>query len=275
MLTGLCYALAAMVFNTVAGLVQAHASARVTRQRQLITEPRYLAGIACDAGGWTCTVVALRHLPVFAVQGVLGASIVVTAIITRVLHRAQLRPADQVAIGACIIGLVMVAASADAAQPPPAPPSAYVALFIGAGLLAITMAAVWRGPRAWPLAMVAGLGLGGTSLAVRAVRVPTEVNAGLFDLLLQPAAYLVVLLWIIGMLAYTRALALGTLTRITAVFQVTEVVVPGLVGIVLLNDQVRTGWVVPMALGLVLAAGGVFVVAKLPASQPSVPAPVS
>jgi drug/metabolite transporter (DMT)-like permease len=186
-----------------------------------------------------------------------------------VLHRAELRRVDRPAIGACVIGLAMVAASADADQPPPAPPSTYVTLFVGTALLALTMVAVWRGPRAWPLAMVAGLGLGGTSLAVRAVRVPTAMDAGLFDLLLQPAAYLMVLLWIIGMLGYTRALRIGTVTRVTAVFQVTEVVVPGLVAIALLNDRVRPGWELPMAVGLVLAAGGVLALARSsPASRP-------
>jgi len=267
-LTGLCFALAAMVLNTVAGLSQSYATSRVSLQRHLVTEPRYLAGLGCDALGWVATVVALRHLPVFAVQGVLGGSIVVTAITARLLHRAQLRRVDRSAIAACVIGLVMVAASAEADQPPSVPSSTYVVLFIGAALLALTMAAVWRGPRAWPLAMVAGLGLGGTSLAVRAVRVPTAMNADLFDLLLQPAAYLVVLLWIIGILGYTRSLRMGTLTRVTAVFQVTEVVVPGLVGIVLLNDHVRAGWVLPMAVGLVLAAGGVLALARSPASRP-------
>lgn len=274
MLTGLCFALAAMVLNTVAGLSQSHATSRVSRQRDLVTQPGYLAGLACDAGGWACTVVALRHLPVFAVQGVLGGVIVVTAITARLLHQAQLRRADLYAIGCCLVGLVVVAASADADQPPPAPASAYVAMFLGAGVLAVTMVWVWRGPRAWPLAMVAGLGLGGTSLAVRAVRVPTAMNAGLLDLLFQPAAYLVVLLWVIGILGYTRALRIGTLTRITAVFQVTEVVVPGLVGIVLLNDRVRPGWELPMAVGLVLATAGVLALARSPAAQPPEPAPV-
>ncbi len=84
--------------------------------------------------------------------------------------------------------------------------------------------------------MVAGLGFGGTSLAVRAVADPGS-PAGL---LTQPAPYLVVVFCAVGLTCYSRALVKGALSRVTAL--VTEVLVPGLVGIALLGHVVRTGW---------------------------------
>lgn len=273
MLTGLLFALAAAVLNSAAGLLQSDATSRVSRQRQLITQPRYLAGLFGDALGWGCTVVALRHLPVFVVHGVLGASIALTALAARFLYRSVLRPMDHVAIGFCLVGLVMVTASADP-EPSSAPPTAYTVLFAACVVMGVAMVALWRGKRAWPLAIIAGLGLGGSSLGVRAFQVDPNRAFDLAELLSQPAVYLVICFWAIGMLSYTRALGLGGVARVTAVFGVTEVIVPGLAGIALLNDTVRSGWQPCMAIGLLLAAAGVIVLARLPAHQPPQPARV-
>jgi hypothetical protein len=150
----------------------------------------------------------------------------------------------------------------------------YWVLYVAAALMAVAVLALWHGGRAWPLALIAGLGFGGTSLAVRAVRVPVGIDSGLIDLLTQSAVYLVVVFWLIGLVSFTRALQVGTLARVTAVFQVTEVAVPGLVGILLLNDPVRAGWWAPMMLGLVLAVVGVIVLARLPVHQQQEPSRV-
>ena len=72
----------------------------------------------------------------------------------------------------------------------------------------------------------------------------------------------------IGMASYSRALVVGALAQVTAVFLVTEVIVPGLVGIALLGDAVRPGWWPVMAVGLVSAVAGVVVLAQSPAQAP-------
>ena len=116
--------------------------------------------------------------------------------------------------------------------------------------------------------MVAGLAFGATSVAVRAVHLE---DGDLVELLTQPGPYLVVGFWAVGMSSYSRALALGNLAQVTAVFLVTEVIVPGLVGIALLGDSVRAGWWGPMVVGLLLAVGGVAVLAGSPAHRPPRP----
>jgi uncharacterized membrane protein HdeD (DUF308 family) len=113
--------------------------------------------------------------------------------------------------------------------------------------------------------VVAGLGFGGTSLAVRSVH---QGEPGLVGLLTQPAPYLVVAFCAIGLACYSRALTVGVLSRVTAVFLVTEVVVPGVVGIALLGDTVRGGWWVPLGVGLLLAVAGVIVLAHSPVQEP-------
>ena len=267
MLIGLFFALCAMVLNSVAGLLQSAATRRVSKRRPLVAQPRYLGGVVVDGLGWACTVVALWHLPVFAVQAVLGGTIALTALAARRLFGSVLRTVDRVAIGACVLGLVLVAASAGTDRPTAVSVTAYVVLSVGAVGLAVATVLLWHGERAWPLAVVAGLGFGGTSLAVRAVVDP----GGIAGLLTQPAPYLVVAFWAVGMATYSRALVLGAVSRVTAVFLVTEVLVPGLVGIVLLGDTVRPGWWMPLLIGLLLAVAGVIVLAHSPAQAPPRP----
>ncbi|MDT7563511.1 MAG: hypothetical protein QOG76_2135 [Pseudonocardiales bacterium] len=266
MVTGLLSALAAMVLNSIAGLLQSDATWRVSKHRPLITQPRYLGGLLVDGLGWVCTVAALRHLPVFAVQAILGGAIALTAITARMLHRSTLRTRDRFAIGACLIGLVLVAASAGNDAPPTVPLAADLVLIVAAGLLVVALVALWPGARAWPLAVIAGLGFGGTSLAVRAIH--TGGPDLLVQLLTQPPTYLVLAFWGIGIVSYSRALGMANLARVTAVFVVIEVIVPGLVAMVLLGDTVRAGWWPSMVSGLLLAVLGVMVLADSPAQQP-------
>lgn len=270
MLIGLVAALCAMVLNSVAGLLQATGTRRVKSRRPLVTQPFYLGGLIMDGLGWACTVVALRHLPVFAVQAVLGGTIAVTAIAARLLYGSVLRGVDRVAIVACLIGLALVAASAADDTPPAVTVAAYVVLSVALALLVVAVIALWTSGRAWPLAVVAGLGFGGTSLAIRAVH--TQGGFDVSELLTQPGPYLVIGFCAIGLITFSRALEQGNIARVTAVFLVTEVIVPGLVAIVLLGDAVRAGWWAPMAVGLVLAVAGVTVLARSPA-QPAPPPP--
>ena len=99
------------------------------------------------------------------------------------------------------------------------------------------------GTRAWPLALIAGMGFGGSALAIRAAHVQTGADVDLTALLGQPSTYLVIGYWAVGIVSYTTALSRGDIGAVTAVYLVTQVLVPGMVGIVLLGDPVRPGWV--------------------------------
>lgn len=266
MLIGLVSALAAMLLNSAGGLLQSDATRRVQRRRPLATQPRYLIGLVLNGAAWVLTAAALRHLPVFAVQAVLGGSIAVSALAAGLLHGSVLRRGDRRAIGACLVGLVLLAGSAEGDRPAAVSPAVDLFLLGGAGLLVVALIALWPSGRVWPLAVVAGLGFGGTSLAVRAVRVGNGPDVVL-QLLLQPATYLVVAYGVVGLLGWARALGLGNLAQVTAVQLVTQVTVPGLLGIALLGDAVRPGWWPLLAVGLLVAVAGVAVLARSPAQQ--------
>ena len=131
----------------------------------------------------------------------------------------------------------------------------------------MALVAAWRADAVWPLPLVAGLGFGGSSVAVRAVHL--TVGEDLVGLIGAPSFYLVIVFGVVGLVAYSRALERASLARVTAILLVSEVTVPGLAGIVLLGDSVRPGWWAAMSAGLVLAVAGVVVLAGSPATTRS------
>ena len=258
--------LTATVLNSVAGLLESDATRHVTRGRWLVTQPRYVGGLVVDGLGWAATVVALRYLPVFVVQAVLGGAIALTAIGARVVYGSALRRVDRLACAACVAGLVLVAASAGPERPAGASSSAELALGAAAIVLVVVLVAAWRAGAAWPLALVAGLGFGGSSVAVRAVHL--TVGESPVGLLGAPPLYLVIVFGVVGLVAYSLALERASVARVTAILIVAEVTVPGLSGIVLLGDSVRPGWWAAMSAGLALAVAGVVVLSDSPAQKP-------
>jgi len=269
-LIGVVFALVAMLLNSVANLLQSDAARVATPKRPLVVQPRYLASFLADGLGWLASVVALRYLPVFEVQAVLAGAIATTALLGRWCYGTVLRQVDRMAIGACLVGLTLVAASGYGHSADGVSTQVQVWLLIGFGVLVVGQVALWRA-EAWPLAVVAGLGFGGTAVAVRAV----DTSSGPFDLgmlLSQPPTYLVIGFWVIGLVSWSRALQVGSLASVTAVFMVTEVVAPGAVGIALLGDAVRPGWWFPLLLGTTFAVLGSVVLARAPeegrASEP-------
>ena len=267
MLIGLLIALVAMLLNSIGALLQASGAQRATRSRPAAVQPRYLGGIFVDLLAWLCAVAALRVLPVFAVQAIIGGSIAVTAVVSSRTNNTVLDRTTRVAVAVCLIGLVLVAASAGEGHRPITSILVNYVLIGALLVLGVLVLVLRQYRRAWPLAIVAGMGFGGTSLAVRAAHVEVGSGFSFMALLAQPAIYLIAGYWLVGMIGYSAALARGEVGIVTAVFVVTEVVLPGITGILLLGDPVREGFVWIFVIGLVVSTVGVVVLARRPSPR--------
>jgi hypothetical protein len=267
-LVGILEAMVAMILSSGGALLQAAGSRRATRRRPVAVQPRYLAGLGFDLLAWIFSVLALQRLPVFAVQAVIGGSIAVTALVGAHLVGARLPTTSRVGVTACLIGLVLVAGSAGEEQPHASSRGVDLILLIAVLVLGVVVLVLRQGTRAWPLAVMAGMGFGGSALSVRAAHVQAGSSIDLVALLGQPSTYLVVGYWAVGMVGYTAALSRGDVGPITAVFLVTQVVVPGMVGIGLLGDPVRPGWAWVLVAGLATAVAGTVLLARAPPLQP-------
>ena len=112
LLLGLLAALASAGANAGAALLEASATRRATRVATVVLHPMYLGGLALDIGGWVLTVLALRYMPIVAVQAIVAGQVGITVIASHWVFDTPLRRLDLWAAGANVLGLALLVASA-------------------------------------------------------------------------------------------------------------------------------------------------------------------
>jgi drug/metabolite transporter (DMT)-like permease len=268
MLLGLTTALVATVCFGFACVFQARgarAAPHADRVRAgllaaLLRSWPFLLGTLLDIAGFALSIVALRTLPLFLVQAVTNASLAVTALAAVRLLGARLRRTDVGAVAAVVAGLVLLAAAAGHEGTRHAGPGFHAAL-LGTALVTLLLTALTArrdgNGAAAVLGLLAGVGFGLTSLAVRVID-----PAGPVGLLTDPATYALCLGGLGGYLAYALALQRGTVTAATAAGTVAETFGPALVGVLALGDAARPGWAWPAVAGFAIAVGGTVVLSR-------------
>ncbi|MGV9269738.1 hypothetical protein ACWDRR_34380 [Kitasatospora sp. NPDC003701] len=268
MLLGLTTALVATVcfgFGSVFQARGARSAPRADRVRvgllaALARSWQFLLGTALDIGGFVLSVVALRSLPLFLVQAVTNAGLAVTALAAVWLLGARLRRGDVAGIVAVVVGLTLLALGSGREGREYAPPVFHWALLATTVLMLLLTLVLARrdgNAAAAGLGLLAGVGFGVTSLAVRVLDV-----GGVADVLTDPAAYGLALGGLGGYLAYALALQRGTVTAATAAGTVTETFGPALIGVVALGDAARPGYAWCALAGFAVAVGGTFVLSR-------------
>ncbi|MGV8846427.1 hypothetical protein [Tessaracoccus sp.] len=248
----LAAAVVASLAMGVAAILQAVA-ARRAEGVSILKHPLYVAGLILDVAGWGLSVVAMRHLPLLAVQTILAASLAVTVVLGALLLRLKPDRAVWIAVlGVCLACGVVVAA-AQPGPPGPAPPGFSSAMAGGLVLLAVGAVFVFRRPRTAGCAVLAGVGYSGAAVAARAVHgAPVDV------LLTEPLVWLIGGFAVVGAVMFARALETrdDAVNEASAWLWVIEIAVPSLVGVFVLGDQIRPGWTLPavVAVGAAIAA---------------------
>ena len=267
LLLGLLAALASAAANSGAALLEATATRRATRAATVVLHPMYLTGLALDIGAWVLTVIALRFMPIVAVQAIVAGQVGITVVASHWVFDTPLRRIDLVAAGANVLGLGLLVASAsvqdDTLSASTGATVALIAAFVV--LVAVGIPVAVRSRRAVLVSFVSGLAFSGTAVAVRLVDLEGSAGALVREVLTDPVVWALLAFGALGLGLYTVALARGAVGPVVAVLAVTETLVPGLIGLALLGDGVRAGWWPAFALGLVLALGGVVVLARSPA----------
>lgn len=267
LLLGLLAALASAGANSGAALLGAMATRRATRAATIVLHPMYLAALVMDLSGWVLTVVALRFMPIVAVQAIVAGQVVITVVASHWVFDTPLRRIDLVAAGGSVVGLALLVASAsiqdDTVTSSTAGTIALVATFVV--LLAISVPIALRSRRAVVVSFLAGLAYSATAVAVRMIDVEGSTGTLIREILTDPVVWTMVAFAVLGLVLYTVALSRGAVGPVVAVLAVTETLVPGVLGLILLGDQVRPGWWPAFGLGLALALGGVVVLARSPA----------
>ncbi|MER5863211.1 hypothetical protein [Kitasatospora sp. NPDC002040] len=280
MFLGLTTALVATVCFGFASVFQARGARAVPREARLraglvarlVRSWPFVLGTVLDVAGFALSIIALRSLPLFLVQAVTNASLAVTAGAAVRLLGVRLRPRDLAGIAAVVAGLILLAAASGAEGRDSAGPLFHFALLAATLAMLLLTAVLSRWDGDWAaagLGLLAGVGFGVTSLAVRVLDL-----SGPADLLTDPAGYALALGGVGGYLAYALALQRGSVTAATAASTVSETFAPGLVGVLVLGDQARPGLGWLAVAGFLVAVGGTFALSRFGEVAPLDGAPV-
>ncbi len=235
---------------------------------RLLGQWRFVASLGIDLVGFVAQLVALRRLPLFAVQAVIASNVAVTAVFAAWLMRARLSGREWLAVAGVVVGVGLLGSSAGAEGATTVGPGFQIGLMVAvAGVAVVGMAAARLSGWARTSALGATAGLGYAVLAVSA-RILPGFSPG--QLVRSPAAYTLAAAGIVSFLMYASALEGGSVTVATAAVVLAETVPPAVVGVVFLGDTTRHGLTGLAVAGFVLAVACAVALARFgEAGEPS------
>lgn len=272
MVLGLGAALGAAVLFGVAAILQAIGSRKVPTGSELdprnlvafvgllLRQPAFLGALALNLAGFGLHFVALRHLPLYLAQAGIAGSLAVTALLaTRVMHDRLSAVEWSAVVGMCA-GLALLAASSGDAGVDTADTGLIVGLVVGLVVIAVIGLVVSRSLHAIAtvvLGVLAGFGFAGVAISARLLP-----EGGIAEILRGPTAYTMPISAALAFLLYSMALQRGTVTVATASMIAIQTVAPAAVGVLLLSDEIRTGWAVGAIAGFAITAVGALILVR-------------
>jgi drug/metabolite transporter (DMT)-like permease len=218
---------------------------------RMLHQWRFVASLGLDTLGFLAQLVALRRLPLFAVQAMIAANLAVTAVLAAWMIHIELAWREWLAVAGVIAGVGLLGSSAGAQGATGVSPQFKLALIVAvAGVAALgILASRLRDPVRTPvLGAIAGLGYGVLAVAARVLP-----GFSPQELVRDPAAYALAGAGIVSFMLYATALEGGSVTVATAAVVLVETVPPAIVGVLLLGDHTRRGLAGVAVLGFVLA----------------------
>lgn len=223
-------------------------------------QPLYITGFFVDILGFIAAATALHRLPLFLVQSVVASSIGITALIT-VSMGNRLSRAGWTALAVTGSGLVLLAISAEPGPAAPLPIFWHwmfllaVLPIAGLGALANKAEGRWGAPL---LALTAGLGFAAVAVSARSLHAPPE----LWRIIQDPAAWAIAVNGATAAVLFALALQRGAVTMVSAIVFATQTVVPSGIGLMVLGDAVRDGYLLTAMAGFLAAVGGAATLAR-------------
>jgi len=218
---------------------------------RMLRQGPFLASIVIDMVGFVAQLVALRRLPLFAVQAIIAANLAVTAVFAAWLMKARLSLREWLAVGGVVIGVGLLGSSAGAqgaARVGWAFQLGLIVAVVAVGVVGFAAARLPNPARTPALGAIAGLGY--SVLAVSARILPGFSPQ---QLVRAPASYTLAAAGIVSFMLYAAALDGGSVTTATAAVILAETMPPAVVGVMFLGDTTRHGLAAVAGLGFALA----------------------
>jgi drug/metabolite transporter (DMT)-like permease len=218
---------------------------------RMLRQGMFLGSMALDLLGFVAQIVALRRLPLFAVQAIIAANLAVTAVVAAWLIHARLAVREWLAVAGVVagVGLLSLSAGAEGAARVGSPfELGLIVAVAGVGVAGFAVARLPNPYRTPALGAIAGLGYGVVAVAARILP-----GFGVLQLVKSPVSYTLAAAGILSFLLYATALEGGSVTTATAAVILAETAPPALVGVIFLGDTTRHGLTAVAAVGFVLA----------------------
>ncbi len=218
---------------------------------RMLRQGLFLGSMALDLIGFVAQIVALRRLPLFAVQAIIAANLAVTAVVAAWLIHARLAVREWLAVAGVVVGvgLLSLSAGAEGAARVGSPfELGLIVAVAGVGVAGFAVARLPNPYRTPALGAIAGLGYGVVAVAARILP-----GFGVLQLVKSPASYTLAAAGILSFLLYATALEGGSVTTATAAVILAETAPPALIGVLFLGDTTRHGLTAVAAVGFALA----------------------
>jgi drug/metabolite transporter (DMT)-like permease len=218
---------------------------------RMLHQWRFVASLGLDLIGFLAQLVALRRMPLFAVQAMIAANLAVTAVFAAWMIHIELAWREWLAVAGVVTGVGLLGSSAGAEGATGVSPQFKLALIVAVGGVAVlgVLASRLRGPVRTPvLGATAGLGYGILAVAARVLP-----GFSPQELVRDPAAYALAAAGIVSFMLYATALEGGSVTVATASVVLAETIPPAIVGVLFLGDHTRQGLAGVAVLGFILA----------------------
>jgi drug/metabolite transporter (DMT)-like permease len=218
---------------------------------RMLSQWRFVCSVLIDIVGFVAQLVALRRLPLFAVQAIIAANLAVTAVFAAWLMKARLSAREWMAVGGVVVGVGLLGSSAGTEGAAKVGWAFQLGLIIAVAGVAVAGFAAARLPSAARTLMLGAIaGLGYAVLAVSARILPGFAPD---QLVRSPATYTLAAAGIVSFMLYAAALDGGSVTTATAAVILAETMPPAVVGVIFLGDTTRHGLSGVAALGFALA----------------------
>jgi drug/metabolite transporter (DMT)-like permease len=242
-----------------------HGTSRLTTfVRAAVRHPLILVVVAAYLGGFVLHAVAIWYLPLYLAQASIALSLPISALASRRVAE-HVAPRQWLAVAAVVAGLFLLAGGAGQAGAVRVSGPFVALLYAGAAAI-LAATALGRNPAGEWFGALSGMAYAGSAIAVRGVTWPAEP-------LVLLAALAVSTFGLLGFWLYSAGLDRSGVSSVTAPMVVGQTAVPGVLGVLLLGDGVRTGWWPGVAAGLVLAMAGAAMVSRTTVGQASESAP--
>jgi hypothetical protein len=208
-------------------------------------------------------VYAVQYLPLFLVEALIAANIVVTIFIERIFLRGRVGKRIYLATGVILCGLVALAFSATPERADPITSTVKWIIILSpciVGLLGYVVARSNTYVSTILLAGLSGLAFGQTSVIGR-IFVPSHP---LWHTVYSPLLLGLAVSGLLGIWLFSTALQRARASIVNAAMTGAQTLIPSVIGIALLGDEPRNGLWFLVILGTALVLSGVSILALRP-----------